>query len=220
MGLQYFTSRGFAVLDVNYSGSTGFGREYRERLYGNWGVLDVKDCIAAAKFICDKKLGSENRVIIRGGSAGGYTTLASLVFEDFFKVGASYFGICDLEALAKHTHKFESKYLERLIGPYPKDKELYFKRSPINFVENFSCPLILFQGGEDKIVPKNQAEKMYKALLKKKIPVAYVLFEKEGHGFRDAKNIEKSLENELFFYSKILNFKLPKKIDEIKIENF
>jgi dipeptidyl aminopeptidase/acylaminoacyl peptidase len=220
MGLQYFTSRGFAVLDVNYSGSTGFGREYRERLYGNWGVLDVKDCVAAAKFVCEKGLGSRDKVIISGGSAGGYTTLASLVFEDFFEVGTSYFGICDLEALALHTHKFESKYLERLIGPYPKDKELYFKRSPINFVENFSCPLILFQGGEDKIVPKSQAEKMYKALLKKKIPVAYVLFEKEGHGFRDAKNIEKALENELYFYSKILNFKLPKKVGEVEIKNF
>ncbi len=217
--IQFWTSRGFAFTDVNYSGSTGYGREYRQRLYGNWGILDVDDCVNAALYLAKNNLVDENKMIIQGGSAGGYTTLCALTFRDIFSAGASYFGISDTAAFVRDTHKFEKKYLEKLIGPYPEKKQLYFERSPINFVENLSCPLILFQGEDDKIVPPNQAEMMFKALMGKKVPTAYLLFEKEGHGFRNADVIKKTIESELYFYSKIFGFNLQEDIMPIKIYN-
>jgi len=217
--IQYWTSRGFAFADVNYSGSTGYGREYRQSLYGNWGIADVDDCANAAMYLVKKNLVDENKLIIRGGSAGGYTTLAALTFRNIFKVGASYFGISDLEVFHSDTHKFEAKYDEKLIGPYPEKKQIYFERSPINFIDNLSCPIILFQGEDDKIVPPNQSQMMFDALKKKKLPGAYLLFEKEGHGFRNAQNIQKAIDSELYFYSKIFGFDLPDDIEPIKIEN-
>ncbi len=216
---QFWTSRGFAVLDVNYGGSTGYGRAYRQRLNGNWGVVDVDDCVNAAKYLVEKNLADGSRTIIVGGSAGGYTTLAALTFRNFFKAGASYYGISDLEALAKDTHKFESRYLETLLAPYPARRELYRERSPIHFVDRLSCPLILFQGLEDKVVPPSQSEKMLQAVQKKGLPVAYLAFEGEQHGFRKAENIRRALEAELYFYSKIFNFDLSEPIAAIKIEN-
>lgn len=217
--IQYWTSRGFAFADVNYSGSTGYGREYRQRLYGNWGILDVDDCANAANYLAKKNLVDENKLIIRGGSAGGYTTLAALTFRDIFKVGASYYGISDLEAFHTDTHKFEAKYDEKLIGKYPEQKQIYFDRSPINFIDQLSCPIILFQGEDDKIVPPNQAKLMFDALKKKNLPTAYILFEKEGHGFRRAENIEKAIDSELYFYSKIFGFELSDDIESITIQN-
>jgi len=204
--IQYWTSRGFALVDVNYSGSTGYGREYREKLYKNWGILDVDDCCFIALFLVKKNIVDKNRLIIRGGSAGGYTTLAALTFRDVFKAGASYYGVSDLEALLNSTHKFEASYLEKLIGSYPKNKKLYVKRSPINFVKKLDCPVIFFQGGRDTVVPKEQSSKMYKALKNKKIETRYFLFENEGHGFRNSTNKQKALKEELLFYLKV--FKL------------
>jgi dipeptidyl aminopeptidase/acylaminoacyl peptidase len=216
---QFWTSRGFAVLDVNYGGSTGYGRAYRQRLSGYWGVVDVDDCVNGAKYLVERGLVDGHRTIVVGGSAGGYTTLAALTFRDFFKAGASYYGISDLESLAKDTHKFESRYLERLIGPYPERRELYIQRSPIHFTERLACPIILFQGLEDKVVPPNQAEKMVAALRKKGLPVAYLAFEGEQHGFRKAETIQRALEAELYFYSKIFGFKLAEPVAAVKIEN-
>jgi dipeptidyl aminopeptidase/acylaminoacyl peptidase len=217
--IQFWTSRGFAFADVNYSGSTGYGREYRQRLYGNWGIVDVDDCINAALYLAKNNLIDENKMIIKGGSAGGYTTLCALAFRDIFKAGASYYGVSDLIALVKESHKFEEKYEEKLIGPFPEKKEIYFERSPINFIENLKCPVILFQGEDDKIVPPNQSEMMFKALKEKKLPTAYLLFEKEGHGFRSAEAIKKSIEAELYFYSKIFDFSLKDNIEPIEIYN-
>ncbi len=217
--IQYWTSRGFAFADVNYSGSSGYGREYRQRLYGNWGILDVDDCVNAALYLVKKNLVDENKLIIRGSSAGGYTTLAALTFRNIFKAGASYYGISDLEIFHEDTHKFESKYNEKLLGLYPEQRQIYFERSPINFVDKLSCPIILFHGEKDKIVPPDQARKMFDALKRKKLPTAFVLFEKEGHGFKNAENIKKALDCELYFYSKIFNFKLPDKIEPIVIQN-
>jgi len=217
--VQYWTSRGFAVVEVNYGGSTGFGREYRNRLYGKWGVVDINDCVNAARYLIKQGLVDSERIAIRGESAGGYTTLAALTFRDFFKAGASYFGVSDLEALATDTHKFESHYLDRLIGTYPERRDLYYERSPINFVENLSCPVIFFQGLEDKVVPPNQAEKMVEALRRKGVPVAYVPFEGEQHGFRKAQSIKRALDAELYFYSKIFRFILPEKIEPVQITN-
>lgn len=219
LAIQYWTSRGFAVLDVNYGGSTGYGREYRERLKGGWGIVDVDDCINGAKYLARRGDIDGGRVIIRGGSAGGYTTLSALTFHDYFKAGASYYGVSDLEALAKETHKFESRYLDSLIGPYPERVDLYRKRSPINFTERLSSPVIFFQGLEDKVVLPNQAELMVDALKKKGISVAYIPFESEQHGFRRAENIKRSLEAELYFYSKVFGFKLADEIEPVEIEN-
>jgi dipeptidyl aminopeptidase/acylaminoacyl peptidase len=216
---QYWTSRGFAVLDVNYGGSTGYGREYRKRLNGQWGVVDMDDCCNGAKYLVAQGLADEKRLAIRGGSAGGYTTLCALTFRDTFKAGASHFGISELEVFATDTHKFESRYLDSMIGPYPAKKDIYFARSPINFVNNISCPMILFQGLDDKVVPPNQADLIYKAVLHKELPIAYVQYEGEGHGFRKAENIKHSLESELYFYSKIFGFGLSEKVQEIEIEN-
>ncbi len=203
---QYWTSRGFAVLDVNYGGSTGYGREYRQRLNQNWGIVDVDDCCNGAKYLAEQGLVDGNRMAITGGSAGGYTTLCALTFKDIFKAGASYYGVSDLEALATDTHKFESCYLDGLIGAYPEEKELYQQRSPIHHVEQLSCPVIFFQGSEDKIVPPNQAEMMVAALKAKGVTVDYVLFEGEQHGFRKAENIKRAIEEEFNFYAKVFDF--------------
>lgn len=216
---QYWTSRGFAVLDVNYGGSTGYGREYRQRLNGNWGIVDVDDCCNGALYLVEQGLADPDRLVIVGGSAGGYTTLACLAFRNVFKAGASHFGISDLETLAKDTHKFESRYLDSLIGLYPERQDLYYERSPINFIQNFNCPLILFQGDEDKIVPPDQSRLMFEAVRAKGIPVAYVLFEGEQHGFRKAESIKRSLECELYFYSKIFKFDLAEEIEPVRVEN-
>jgi dipeptidyl aminopeptidase/acylaminoacyl peptidase len=218
-GIQYWTSRGFAVVDVNYGGSTGYGREYRQRLNGNWGIVDVDDCCNAALYHVEQGLADPNRLAIRGGSAGGYTTLACLAFKDVFKAGASHFGLSELEIFVKDTHKFESRYLDSLVGPYPERKDLYYERSPINYVQNFNCPLILFQGDEDKIVPPNQSQLMFEAMRAREIPTAYVLFEGEQHGFRKADSIKRALEGELYFYSKIFKFDLVDEVEPVQIEN-
>jgi len=217
--IQYWTSRGFAVVDVNYGGSTGFGREYRQRLNGNWGIVDVDDCCNVALYLVEQGLADPKRLAIRGGSAGGYTTLACLAFRDVFKAGASHFGLSELEFFAKETHKFESRYLHSLVGPYPERKDIYYERSPINFVQNFNCPIILFQGDEDKIVPPNQSQLMFDAVRAKGIPTAYVLFKGEQHGFRKAESIKRSFEGELYFYSKVFQFDLAEEIEPVKIEN-
>ncbi len=218
-GIQYWTSRGIAVLDVNYGGSSGYGRAYRERLKGQWGIVDVDDCVNGALYLVERGEVDGRRLAIRGGSAGGYTTLCALTFRDTFKAGASHYGISDLEALAKDTHKFESRYLDQLIGPYPEGRDLYIKRSPIHFTEGLSCPMILFQGLEDKVVPPNQAKKMFEAVRAKKLPVAYLAFEGEQHGFRKAENIQRVLEAELYFYSKVFRFELAEPVEPAKIEN-
>ncbi len=217
--IQYWTSRGFAVLDVNYGGSTGYGREYRERLKGRWGIVDVDDCVNGAKYLAKKGEVDGNRLVIDGGSAGGYTTLAALTFRDTFKAGASFYGVSDLEALATDTHKFESRYLDSLIGPYPERKNLYVERSPIHFCDRLNCPVIFFQGDEDKIVPPNQAEKMVNALRVKKVPVAYLLYEGEQHGFRKAENIKRTIDGEFYFYSKVFGFEIADEIEPVAIDN-
>ena len=217
--IQYWTSRGIAVLDMNYGGSSGYGRVYRERLNGSWGIVDVDDCINGARYLVEIGAADGDRLAIRGGSAGGYTTLCALTFRNAFKAGASYYGISDLEALARDTHKFESRYLDRLIGPYPERRDLYMERSPIHFTDRLNCPMILFQGLEDKVVPPNQAEKMVEAVRAKKLPVAYLTFEGEQHGFRKAENIKRVLEAELYFYSKVFGFEPADPIVPVEIEN-
>jgi dipeptidyl aminopeptidase/acylaminoacyl peptidase len=189
LSIQFWTSRGFAVLDVDYRGSTGYGRSYREALNGNWGVADVDDCVHGARYLAERGEVDGRRLIIRGGSAGGYTTLAALTFHDVFTAGASFYGIGDLMALAADTHKFESRYLDRLVGPLPVAAETYRARSPVNFTDRLSCPAIFLQGSDDKVVPPNQAEAMVSALERKGLPVAYLCFEGEGHGFRRAENV-------------------------------
>jgi len=217
--IQYWTSRGFAFLDVNYGGSTGYGREYRQRLNKHWGIVDVDDCVNGAKYLAESGLVDSQRLAIAGGSAGGYTTLCALTFRDVFKAGASHYGVSDLEALATDTHKFESRYLDKLIGPYPDRKDLYEARSPIHFTDQLSCPAIFFQGLEDKIVPPNQAEMMVEALKAKGLPVAYVAFEGEQHGFRRAENIKRALDGEFYFYSRIFDFELAEAVEPVAIEN-
>jgi dipeptidyl aminopeptidase/acylaminoacyl peptidase len=218
LNIQYWTSRGFGVLDVNYGGSTGYGRAYRERLNGNWGIVDVDDCANGARYLVDRGEADGERLIIRGGSAGGYTTLAALTFRDVFKAGASYYGVSDLEALEEDCHKFESRYNTSLIGP-PEGRDLYKARSPIHFTDRLSCPIILFQGLEDKVVPPNQAEMMFEAARAKGLPVAYIPFEGEQHGFRQAKNIKRALDAELYFYSKVFGFELAEPVEPVRIEN-
>ncbi len=219
LGIQYWTSRGIAVLDVNYGGSTGYGRAYRERLNGAWGIVDVDDCVNGAKFLAARGEVDGNRLMIDGGSAGGYTTLCALTFRDDFKAGASHYGVSDLEALELDTHKFESRYSDTLIGPYLERRDLYVERSPINFTDRLSCPVIFFQGLEDKVVPPNQAEMMVEALRKKGVPVAYVAFEGEQHGFRRAENIKRSLDGELYFYSRVFGFELADEVEPVPIDN-
>jgi dipeptidyl aminopeptidase/acylaminoacyl peptidase len=217
--IQYWTSRGFAFVDVNYGGSTGYGREYRQRLNDNWGIVDVDDCANVAKYLAEQGLVDRDRLAIAGGSAGGYTTLAALTFRDVFKAGASYYGVSDLEILARDTHKFESRYLDGLIGPYPERKDLYEKRSPIHFTDQLSCPVIFFQGLEDKIVPPNQAEMMVEAIKAKGLPVAYVTYEGEQHGFRRAENIKRTLDGEFYFYSRVFGFEPAESIEPVAIAN-
>lgn len=217
---QYWTSRGFAILDVNYGGSTGFGRPYRERLNGNWGVVDVADCANGARYLVEQGLVDGERLIIRGGSAGGYTTLCAVTFQSVFKAAASYFGVSDAEALAKETHKFESRYLDNLIGPYPARRDIYVARSPIHVAHQCSSALIIFQGLDDEVVPPNQAEAMFLAARAKELPVAYLAFEGEGHGFRQAQNIKRTLEAELYFYSRVFDFDLAEPVEPVEIENF
>ena len=206
LGIQYWTSRGFAVLDVNYRGSTGWGRVYREALYGQWGVADVEDVVKGAEAMVARGLADPSRLAIRGGSAGGYTVLAALAFHDTFTAGCSLYGISDLAALAADTHKFESGYLDQLIGPYPERSDLYRARSPIHHTDGLSAPVIFFQGLDDKVVPPSQAEAMVAVLRAKGVPVAYVPFEGEGHGFRRAENIRRALDGELSFYGQVWGF--------------
>ena len=216
---QYWTSRGFAIVDVNYSGSTGYGRGYRERLKDNWGVRDVEDVCDAATYFASKGMVDANRLIIKGSSAGGYTVLAALTFHDTFSCGASYYGISDLETLCTDTHKFEARYTDRLIGRYPEEQSIYRQRSPIHHVDQLSCPIIFFQGLEDRVVPPSQAEKMVAALKSKGIPVCYVPFENEQHGFRQASSIKSALDAELYFYSIIFGFRPADELPPITIEN-
>jgi dipeptidyl aminopeptidase/acylaminoacyl peptidase len=217
--IQFWTSRGFAVLDVNYGGSTGYGRAYRERLNGQWGIVDVDDCVNGVDYLIARGEVDAKRLAIAGGSAGGYTTLSALTFRTLFTAGSSYYGVSDLEALVRDTHKFESRYLDRLIGPYPEQQALYRQRSPIHFTDQLSCPIILFQGIEDKVVPPEQAELMFDAVKRKGLPVAYLAFEEEQHGFRKAETIKRVLDAELYFYSKIFKFQLPVPMEPISIEN-
>lgn len=200
-GIQFWTSRGIAVLDVNYGGSTGFGRAYRERLDGSWGIVDVEDCVNGARHLAEKGLVDGSRSVITGGSAGGYTVLAALAFHDYFRGGASHYGVSDLAFLAKDTHKFESRYLDGLIGPYPEREDLYRERSPITHAERLSVPVIFFQGDEDPVVPVSQTEMMVEALRQKGTAVGYLLFSGEQHGFRKAENIKRALDAELYFYA-------------------
>lgn len=217
--IQFWTSRGFAVVDVNYRGSTGYGRAYHQALNGGWGVVDVADCVAAARYLIEQGRVDPERCAIRGRSAGGYSTLAALTFHDLFRAGASYYGISDLEILARDTHKFESRYLEQLVGPYPEARETYRARSPIHHVERLAAPVIFFQGLEDKVVPPNQAEHMVEALRAKQLPVAYVTFPDERHGFRQAANIKRALEAELYFYSRVFGFPLADALEPVAIDN-
>jgi len=220
LGVQYWTNRGFAVVDVNYGGSSGYGREYRERLNWQWGIVDVDDNINAARYLVEEGKADPDRLIIRGGSAGGYTTLAALAFHpDVFAAGASYYGVSDVEALAKDTHKFESRYLDSLVGPYPARRDLYHDRSPIHFVDRLACALILFQGLEDQVVPPNQSERMAEAVRGKGLPIAYIAFEGEQHGFRKADTIIRCLEAELYFYGAIFRFTPADTLPLIYIEN-
>ncbi len=219
MEIQFWTSRGFAVVDVNYGGSTGFGREYRLRLERNWGIVDVDDCVNAAKYLVAQGLVDESMLNIDGGSAGGYTTLAVLTFRDVFSAGASYYGVSDLATLAEDTHKFESRYLDSLVGPNPEEAATYRERSPISSYHQLSSPIIFLQGLEDKIVPPDQAETMFNAVRAKGIPTAYLTFPGEQHGFRKAVNIKRSLEAELYFYSRLFGFEPADEIEPVEIEN-
>jgi dipeptidyl aminopeptidase/acylaminoacyl peptidase len=219
LDIQFWTSRGFGVVDVNYGGSSGYGRRYRARLNGRWGIVDTQDCISAARYLADQGEVDGQRLIIRGGSAGGYTTLCALVFHDVFAAGASYFGVADCETLATDSHKFESRYLDGLIGPYPEAKDLYYERSPIHFADRLSCPIILFQGLEDRVVPPSQAERMVEALRAKDLPFAYLAFAGEQHGFRKAETIQRTLEAELYFYSRVLPCAMADEVEPVEIEN-
>jgi dipeptidyl aminopeptidase/acylaminoacyl peptidase len=219
LSVQFWTSRGFALCDVNYGGSTGFGREYRGRLLGRWGEVDVEDCVSAAEVLSADKKADASRLAISGGSAGGFTTLCALTFRDVFGAGASHYGISDLEALARDTHKFESRYLDRLVGPYPQAAEIYRARSPIHHVERLSCPIIFFQGLEDAVVPPSQAELMVEALRRKNLPVAYLAFAGEQHGFRRAETIQTVLRAELAFYGRVFGFEPADGLSELVIEN-
>jgi dipeptidyl aminopeptidase/acylaminoacyl peptidase len=217
--VQYWTTRGFAVLDVNYGGSTGYGRPYRERLKGQWGIVDVTDCVNGARYLVSQGFADQNKLAITGGSAGGYVTLCAITFHHLFNAAACYFGISDLEVWAKDTHKFESRYLDSLIGPFPERRDLYISRSPIYFIENITCPLILFQGLDDPIVPPNQAQMIYDALRQRGLPVAYIAFPGERHGFLNAKNNIRALEAELYFYSRIFKFEPADRLAPLEIDN-
>jgi dipeptidyl aminopeptidase/acylaminoacyl peptidase len=219
LGVQWWTSRGFGVVDVNYGGSTGYGRAYRERLDGQWGVVDVEDCAAAANHLVERGLADAARLVIRGGSAGGFTTLAALTSLNLFKAGASFYGVGDLMLLTKDTHKFESRYLDRLIGPLPQAQALYDERSPVHHIDRLTCPVIFFQGEDDKTVPPNQAETMVAAMTARGLPVAYYSFAGEGHGFRKALTLRRALELELDFYGRVFGFTPPDVSERVNIAN-
>ena len=219
LATQFWTSRGFALVDVDYGGSTGYGRAYRERLNGRWGEVDVLDCVNAARHLAEAGKADPDRLAITGGSAGGFTTLAALTFHDLFSAGASHYGVSDLEALAKETHKFESRYLDNLIGPYPDKADVYRARSPIHHADGLTSPMIFFQGLEDVIVPPNQAEMMVDALREKGIPVAYLAFEGEQHGFRQAETIHAVRRAELAFYGRVFGFRPVDGFGDLVIEN-
>jgi dipeptidyl aminopeptidase/acylaminoacyl peptidase len=215
--IQAFTSRGFAVVDVDYGGSTGYGRAYRERLDGAWGVVDLEDCTAAATWLAAEGHADPARLAIRGGSAGGYTTLCAVTFGRAFAAGASYFGVGDLEALARDTHKFESRYCDRLVAPWPDGVEVYRARSPIHFVDRIRTPLLVLQGADDMVVPRAQADDLVAALARNGVPHAYLLFEGEGHGFRRSENRRRSLEAELSFYAQVLGFQLADQVEPVEV---
>lgn len=218
---QFWTSRGFAVVDVDYGGSTGYGRSYRNRLQGEWGILDVGDCVAVVSWLAEQGWVDPARAVIRGGSAGGFTVLMALAVSDVFAAGADYFGVADVEALALDTHKFESRYLDGLIAPYPEGRDVYRERSPLTHLDTLSSPLVVLQGAEDRVVPPAQSEMIVAALREKGLPVAYRLYDGEQHGFRQAANIKDSLQAELSFYSQVLGFDLPAEegIPTLEIEN-
>jgi dipeptidyl aminopeptidase/acylaminoacyl peptidase len=218
---QFWTTRGFAVVDVDYGGSTGYGRAYRNRLRGQWGVLDVGDCVAAVTWLVGQGWVDPDRVVIRGGSAGGFTVLMALAVSDVFAAGADHYGVADVGALARDTHKFESRYLDNLIAPYPQERELYVERSPLSHLDSLTSPLVVFQGADDQVVPPAQSEMIVSALREKRLPVAYRLYEGEQHGFRRADNIVDSLQAELSFYSQVLGFELPEDegIPTLPVEN-
>ncbi len=219
LGVQYWTSRGIAVVDVNYGGSTGYGREYRERLQGTWGIVDVEDCANAARYLVERGVVDGARLAISGGSAGGWTTLCALTFTDVFQAGASHFGVSDAGALARDTHKFESRYLDGLIGPYPEREDVYDERSPIENADRLACPVIFLQGLEDRIVPPDQSARMAQAIREKGIPVALLEFEGEQHGFRRAENVQRALEAELYFYGRVFGFAPADEIEPVEIDN-
>jgi len=219
LGRQFWTSRGFGLVDVNYRGSTGYGRAYRHALRGLWGVLDTDDCIAAARYLADQGLVDEQRMAIRGGSAGGYTTLCALTFHDDFATGTSYFGVADLAALAEETHKFESRYMDSMVGPYPAATDVYRDRSPIHHTGQLSKPMLILQGLDDKVVLPDQAERMVEALDRNTTPYAYLVFKGEGHGFRKAENIEASVKAELLFYGSVFGFVPAGELSPIEIHN-
>ena len=214
---QLFTSRGFAVLDVDYGGSTGYGKAYRKRLEGEWGVVDLADCVAGARWLAERGIVDGERLAIRGGSASGYTTLCAVTFSDAFSAGVSYFGIGDLETFVSQTHKFESRYLDRLIGPYPERKDLYHDRSPLNFTDRISCPVLILQGAEDRVVPPAQAEQIVDGLWERRLPHAYILYPGEDHGFRAAENIIRSFESELSFLGQVFGFTPADEIEPIEV---
>jgi dienelactone hydrolase len=217
-GIQFWTSRGFAVLDVDYGGSTGYGREYRRRLRKSWGIVDIDDVCAGARYLVAQGLADVKRLCIDGGSAGGYTTLGALAFQNVFSAGCSLYGVGDLTALASDTHKFESRYLDGLVGPFPQDEQIYRDRSPIHSVDTLACPILLLQGDQDKVVPPNQAEMMHQALLQKGIPTCLKMYQGEQHGFRKAENIRDALDSELAFYGRVFGFDVPGGID-LQIDN-
>jgi dipeptidyl aminopeptidase/acylaminoacyl peptidase len=218
MTVQLFTSRGFAVLDVDYGGSTGYGRDYRRRLEGEWGIVDVDDCVAGARFLAARGDVDGDRLAVRGGSASGYTTLCALAFRDDFSAGISYFGIGDLLAFARETHKFESRYLDRLLGPLPQAEQLYRERSPNNYAEQITCPVLILQGKEDKIVPLAEAERIVDALWERRIPHGYIAFDGEDHGFRQAASITRSFEAELSFLAQVFGFEPADELEPIRVE--
>jgi len=217
--VQFFTSRGFAFADVNYRGSTGYGRAYRESLYGGWGVVDVDDVVAVAEHLIGSGLADPARLLISGGSAGGWTTLCALTFRDVFATGSSYFGVSDLEPFAETTHKFESRYLDALVGPWPEAAALWAERSPVRHAEDMSSPLLILQGDEDEVVPPAQAEVIVRALESRGLPYAYLLFEGEQHGFRKVESISRGLSGELTFYGKILGFEPADDLPALEIRN-
>jgi dipeptidyl aminopeptidase/acylaminoacyl peptidase len=218
-GTQFWTSRGIGVVLVNYGGSTGYGRAYRERLRDRWGIVDLDDCVNAAKYLASSGRADGKRLLIHGGSAGGYTTLCAVTFRDVFAAGASYFGVADAGGLARDTHKFESHYTDGLIGPWPEDEETYRARSPLFHTDRLRTPLILFQGLEDKVVPPEQSEAMAEALRSKGVPFAYLAYEGEQHGFRKAENIKTTVESELYFFGRVLGFEPADELTAVTIEN-